>query len=450
MPPKIQPNDTILSDFLHAAKKGDLLKLRLLKDKINDINALDEETGRTALHFAALNNNSECYDWLLSAGAKEDIEDKMGFRPYETWLNPQPFHPLFTNDALFDTHQQYRFIISEKNCLLPNSARLVYIERIEEINLFIQQNPEISRVGFIVRKPNILRRFDINGDYLVRDIHVAPIYFERRGQQEYFIHIDSVFGKYFLLPKSDDAQKTRFHIYSPFNRQTTGRGCFEDAVVILLKIMTDPDLNFLKWCTKKENNTPEPLRIHPLKQEEYARLLELRRAIQGNHDLVDEYLAREKRNENALQVSYYKKHNSPYVAAIFRLTEFPVFLLPHVAFYSTMRQLRVKSPGLFMQKMHPTQANSPTYLEYILKHGSLRVPGIDEKLIAQNLQDDNPLFDFKGKDFPVRQAEFIEYRKAKTSFIYTLFNKHLAQKTDKKPEQIAHNIAEFVSGMSSQ
>jgi hypothetical protein len=360
-----------------------------------DINSPDA-AGRTALHHAALGKQKDCYRILLSQGAKEDIQDNMGFTPFECTLNPPPF---YTESPQEDLDQYRLYVLSEKSCYLPERTALVYIKRIEQINTFIAKNPELNRIGFIVCRPNVLKRLKIKepgqDEIFQFDDHVAGVYFHRHNGKEYLIQLDSLSDKFFLLPTSTNEKQMRYFIYSYLPRQTSGSGCFEDAITVLLKLIKIPGNSFIRFCTQESNR-------------EQLRLTQTR--------------------EIALQVRYYEKMDMGYIKCIFRLKSFPEYMLPHIEYYGTMRQLRIAQPELFLNKMNPYLPDSSTYLNNILNNGCLRFPGVTAADIHENLQNPDIRFDFKGKNFSEREREFVKFRQAMQNCIYTLFKNHMHRK----------------------
>lgn len=53
---------------------------QLLRGEV-DVNAVEKDTGRIALHFAALDSNADAAKALVEAGAAKDPKDADGFTP---------------------------------------------------------------------------------------------------------------------------------------------------------------------------------------------------------------------------------------------------------------------------------------------------------------------------------------------------------------------------------
>jgi len=77
------PDDSQLScekGLRNAAAQGNLEDLTIFIRYIKNINAFDNnpKVTRTALHWAAIKGDQICYDALIAAGAKDDLQDKTG------------------------------------------------------------------------------------------------------------------------------------------------------------------------------------------------------------------------------------------------------------------------------------------------------------------------------------------------------------------------------------
>ncbi|MCX7998213.1 MAG: ankyrin repeat domain-containing protein, partial [Leptospiraceae bacterium] len=68
-------------EFLDAAKRGDLRKLRLALENGVDINTKDEQSQATALILAANKGHLEIVKFLLDNRANVYLEDEYGWTP---------------------------------------------------------------------------------------------------------------------------------------------------------------------------------------------------------------------------------------------------------------------------------------------------------------------------------------------------------------------------------
>jgi hypothetical protein len=91
-------------------------------------------------------------------------------------------------------YRYYQYIISEANLILNGSGGLlVFVRSPLDIDRYINEHPNQSRIGFIVEKPDCIKSMSLPEP----DTHVSPIYFARdnffycqrnkRFRENYFI-----------------------------------------------------------------------------------------------------------------------------------------------------------------------------------------------------------------------------------------------------------------------
>ena len=118
------------------------------------------------------------------------------------------------------------------------------------LDSYLDDHPTQDRIGFLVSRPNCLK------DTRIDDTHVSPIYFERRSAGvELFMQFDSD-GQYYLLPKRNDV--IRLSAYSPFERQLLGRGCVEDGISLLMKLLQGK-IDLVDFCQENFTTLPADL-----------------------------------------------------------------------------------------------------------------------------------------------------------------------------------------------
>jgi len=77
-PDPSQPPRQAQSGLVFAAQRGDMTEVTRLIQGGQDVNQVDPQSMRTALHWAAKNNNMELMDALLAAGAMIEATDRTG------------------------------------------------------------------------------------------------------------------------------------------------------------------------------------------------------------------------------------------------------------------------------------------------------------------------------------------------------------------------------------
>lgn len=73
----------VTEQLIIAANDGDLKSLESLLVNGADMNDVDDEFGRTALHFAAFNGHLDCIKLLIEKGCAIDAKDKDGSTPLQ-------------------------------------------------------------------------------------------------------------------------------------------------------------------------------------------------------------------------------------------------------------------------------------------------------------------------------------------------------------------------------
>jgi hypothetical protein len=437
--------------FLAAANEGDEAIIEKLKKYYNEINinTQDKETGRTAAHLAANNKNEKIYHLLLQLGCNPNLLDKGGFSAYELMVNPYDFNPSFSDLLMHEKYRYFQFIISEinhKNTF--KNSRLIYVHRLEEINELIEQHSSLTKIGFLVRKPNCIRTIGMYGNRLIRNLHMTPIYFERKNNQEIFVQLDSILGSYYLLPNTSKPSIKRFSFYSGFNRQASGDGCFEDAVLLLSKLLAHNNFNFLQFCN--QNAKKDSTCLKSLTSEERIVFKKYHRAqMEGNLDAKGQKMLpglTRKHDVEKLKDFYHMK-NIPTITTVFQLESLPDILIPHIAFYATMRFFRISQPERFLKKPKDSSSESTTMLYSILKNGSTRFPGMKYDDILQKISNPNPLYDFKGKDLQERVTVFNAYHQSRHKMLYSLFYYRLPLINRVEKDHLANKIISFATGI---
>jgi len=278
------------------------------------------------------------------------------------------------------------FILEEVNRHVAN-FNLVYVYTCQNMLDYIQANPNKNRIGFILEKPEYLQGGNIF------DEHVYPVYFERtQNKGESFVFFDSAQGDFLILPAvaEKNEQKRRVY-YNPFRRQATGKGCFEDAVFVLLHMANMN--NFMQFC---EENAMLETSLEPLTAEENREYLRLwtNCKVHGMRTLGEEgeeklYCFTRRNNYN----TQLDNEDIDSLAPIYQLSVIPSQFLTFIERRDSMRCFLKTHPTLFAEPMvdfplytHPLFSaekpqNGETIVAYIKRLGSNKK---DEKFDGKN------------------------------------------------------------------
>jgi hypothetical protein len=340
-------------------------------------------------------------------------------------------HPLDTERKDSARYRYFEFIISEANLKLQVSqAKLVFIKSISEIDEYLRDHPNQHRIGFVVEKPDCIKSTNME----FPDTHVSPIYFERQHDLETFVQFDSALGQVFLLPEKINTKRLIY--YSPDLRQVTRQGCFEDAVIILMKLIQSSGI--LTYCEKNSRNNSKTL-IAPLTASELAEQnkLEILSSTVGIlFSTMPKFTTLSRRLEYQKQLAVLQEQHLKPVENIYVLTAIPKILIQHIERFDTMRNIRVRHPEQF----HKLMVSGQTLLSILLKNGVIRTKDVSNDEIYKNLNDSNSRYDFAGSSFLSRREAMRTAQTEHCNNIYRLFHRKFAS------DKIALKIAEFSTG----
>jgi hypothetical protein len=328
-------------------------------------------------------------------------------------------------------YRYYQYIISEANLILNGSGGLlVFVRSPLDIDRYINEHPNQSRIGFIVEKPDCIKSMSLPEP----DTHVSPIYFARDADKENFVQFDSALGQFFLLPEKQKIQRKLF--YSPDLRQASRKGCFEDAVVVLMKLLCA--VGIVKYCENNSSDNSATITTEITKEDyqQYTHLEKLTSTSGIPYYLVAEFTQLARRVEYQKQLCVLLAHQLKAVENIYVLTRLPKILMPNIERFDTMRNMRVKYSEQFFKQM----ISGKTVLEIILKMGVIRNASVTVKEISDNLSDSNSRYDFSGRSFPLRYGEGRAAQQERCKNVFRLFRLKTGN------ARIANNIAEFATG----
>jgi hypothetical protein len=344
----------------------------------------------------------------------------------------------FTTNNTLDTERKnteryryFEFMISEANIKLDASqAKLVFIKSIFDIDHYLQDHPNETRIGFVVEKPDCIKSTNMQ----FPDTHVSPIYFERQQDVETFVQFDSALGQIFLLPQNKNTKRRIY--YSPDLRQVTRQGCFEDAVIILMKLLRSNGI--VAYCEKNSQNKFEALAT-PLTSSELdeQNKLEIQSSTVGIlFYSMSKFTILSRRLEYQKQLAVLQQQHLKPVENIYVLTAIPKILIPHIERFDTMRNIRVMHPEQFDKPM----VSGQTLLTILLKNGVLRTKDVSSNEVRKNLTDSNSRYDFAGASFLSQREAMRTAQTERCKNIYRLFYRKLAS------EKIANKITELSTG----
>lgn len=345
-------------------------------------------------------------------------------------------HNNFNADASVSSESRrlryFEFIISEANSkITKEQGKLVFVKTVFELEAYLQKNQDQHRIGFIVEKPDCIKSTTMTDT----DTHVSPIYFERTKTSETFVQFDSALGQFFLLPDTDGLPRRLF--YSPHLRQANRQGCFEDAVIVLMKLLRAQGI--IPYCEKNfaDNRKALTLPLTKADANEHSEMEKLSSTTGLPYYMVAKFANISRRLEYQKQMGLLQEKGLKPILSIYTLTGIPKILIPNIERFDTMRNIRVRETEQFSKKL----ISGLTLLEFILKHGVIRNQTISKSDLALNLSNSAPLYDFGGRDFSAQREEFRASQAARSKNVFRLFYKKTAS------IRIANRIAEFASGM---
>lgn len=404
-----------------AAGKNDVKTIeKLLALPGLDVNAADPMTGRTALHETSVHSCREAASILLVRGkANRLLRDKLGFTTLELAVNQLDFaeEKLLEAIQVKQSREIYcRAYVDDANAKSPKTA-IVFINHIEEIDVYIEKNPKKNKIGFIIAVPNCLRGKE--------DSHVVPIYFEKENDTESFICLDSAMGRAIIVPMKTGQKRELF--YNPFRRQAADEGCFEDAIEILQTLLNSNGI--VKYC---RDNSKEDSDMLTLNNQELLLRNELakKRSELGELQLKQlDALARKTDFWQQSKVLQGDKNKYP-LQVVYKLSSLPKVLLPFIERYDTMRAIRVAQSSQFFK----TKPDGSTYLEYMLKHGKKRDAAMSDDEIKKHIAEDDKAYDFAGIDFNDRcqryEKKYIDAFNKRSNQLVTFFAEQGAASKD--------------------
>jgi hypothetical protein len=326
----------------------------------------------------------------------------------------------------------FQFIISEANLkLTAEQGKLVFVKTIFDLHLYLEKNPEATRLGFIVEKPDCIKSSSMD----TADTHVSPIYFERTQKCETFVQFDSALGQFFLLVNNKKLAQRLF--YSPHLRQARRQGCFEDAVLILMKLLRAQGL--ISFCEKNCSDN-SALFSKPLSEAETREQAEMEKLTSTSglpYYLAAKFTQLARRLEYQKQLTALNEKGLTPIQALYTLNTLPKILIPHIERFDTMRNIRVRETEQFAKRF----ASGQTLLEVTLQKGVLRDSTVSKADILANLSDSNSKFDFAGRNFALQREELRQAQVSQSKNVYRLFYKKTAS------ARIANRIAEFATGL---
>lgn len=369
--------------LVHAIRNQNNNEIFQLLNSKADINEIEPISGRNALHEAAALKLMQLLAILMKRGANNNIRDKEGALPIELYLAPtlRPFA-----DSRNETRDYQHFMIDEANRKLRGAkinSQIVLIENVEEINQYILEHPNSRCIGFVVRKPNCLRQ--------ANDMHVVPIYFECNGNTQTFAQFDSALGEHFLIPSLSDDLIQRQHFFTKGKRQASSTGCFEDAIIILMKLLKRAGI--VAFCEKYS----EPLSPEYFEKLDYTEEILFHKMItmqkDFNQEQANQFHKLQYRSQftNQMTVFGFLDQKFSPQEKVFCLKTLPSPIIPHVERFDTMRHYRVNEK----EKVEKV-------FDEIVKFGSQRNVKMTFSEIKQKLNVDDPKYDIQGRNFATR------------------------------------------------
>ena len=421
----VQGNKKLVETYIKNSAK--------LKLNMNDI---DLVSGRTFLHYAIEKNQHEIAQLLFQAGVDPLIRDKEGFDSYELLVNPHPYRFDMDDPDIQKTKQYQEFLIEEENKKLKD-AKIVFITQVEEINPYLEKNPTLSKIGFIVTRPNASKVTTIV------DVHVIPIYYERKNNTENFVQLDSGRAELALIPSTSQKEVKRRHFYLSFSRQVAKLGCFEDSITLFRKLFNAN--NFIEFCEK--NSTEDKAISKPLTTTDIT----LGRGLENkdlNFQQTNMKWGLNRREVYSRQMEVLNAHKLTFSDPLFSLNLLPGFLLCHVERFDTMRHLRTKHSALFTEE----KEQKVNHLDHILKIGKIRNSSTSKEAITSNIKNESADYDFNGYDIQKRHEVFTLFYETRNKAVAPLIkskleNENSKQKkptSEKKLDIVADTISSFM------
>lgn len=442
----------IEKSFISAAKNNeqDTVKEIVALYPDLDINVADGVSGRSALHMAAQHQNNDLFEFLLKSKCDPLLKDNGSFTAFDLMINPCEYSPTLAESENDKTNRYYKFIVAEMSQKLPPETPIIFVYRIEDLSRIIDSLPKCNKIGFIIKKPNCIRNIGLFGNIYARNLHVAPVYFERRNNKEYFIQFDSILGSLFLMPEASNPTIKRESYYHVINRQSAGIGCFEDAVMLLTKCLRNVSFDLI--ALMQQHSQKDETCLVPLSPQQKKNLNEMTSSImngQASRLAVETLPGLRRKNDCEKMIAFYEYHNISPVKQIFQFDILPEFLLIHVNHNISMRTLRVKYPELFFKKIKDKSGKEITILDSILEQGQIYCPYITSKDIKHNLSNSDDLYDFKGKNMLSRVSVFKKYQKDCDQTLFFLFSRKIPLVHQIEKNTLVRKLTSFCTGIEN-
>ncbi len=408
-----------------------------------DINYQDPATGFTALHAAGLNKSGKMFELLKKHGADGKIRDVLSFTALELLygverVKRQHYLPAYRQYAASE-FRYYQFIVGQINRQLQatgKSEHVVWLRHVTDINTYLESHPQAAKIGFILEVPNWLKITSNDG-------HVVPMYFERNNGVETFVQFNSVTNSPIVLPAKENVHRRLF--FSSFMRQASIRGCFEDAVATLKKLLTTSSL--IDFCANHSNVITDKLLV-PVSDSQKARrqvLVEKYNEKRLTSAERPEFWALSYQASFHFQQYFLTQQGLTAITGIHELTHLPAILLPHIEHYETMRFFRTTYPEQFTE----LQKGNQDLLDRILSQGGSRKK-ISNDTIRLNLANEDKEYDFSGRNFLQRKDDFYRYYLYYMQFIVKLYSDEIHKRSplmeNTQVHKIANTICQFVTG----
>lgn len=228
---KIQRAEKRLRQLAAEGKVLEIARLVVSTPGI-DINATGPKSGRTAMHWAAAKKHFQVFELLAQLGGNRLLKDKAEFTPIDLLINPIPeYHG---EGHSLKRKPRKKLIENLQPLLLESDLPIHYAVSVTEMLEIIESNPSQAKIGFVVETPNVLK-------FSTDNSHVIPIVFIRESEgREAFIILDSAYVKLTPIFAKDGVEREVF--FTPFPRQASDKGCFREAILVLIHALLDASL----------------------------------------------------------------------------------------------------------------------------------------------------------------------------------------------------------------